>query len=114
MDRKRTSSIKNPLIGKEVLRTSPTVVMRFRQPTNPFTAGKVHTMVFDYADQRPVWPNGKPDALIEATQQSGTKYDTINRSGHPFALGNIELGGDAAETNGDPPFTRVPSKKMLK
>src|ERR1700690_1881391 len=97
---KRSNSIKNPLIGKETLRVSATTVMRFRQPTNEWTTAHANCYVWDYADQRKVWPNGKPDALIEATQATGTKYDTMNRSGHPFALGNIELGGDAEEANG--------------
>jgi hypothetical protein len=111
---KRTNSIKNPLIGKETLRVSATTVMRFRQPTNEHTAANVPCFVWDYGDQRQVWPNGDPNALIEATQKTGTRYSTMNRSGHPYALGNIELGGDAEEANGEPLLGKAPPKKMLK
>jgi hypothetical protein len=114
VDRKRTSSVASQLNKKETLIVSATTVMRQRPPTNDFLTSKNPSMVWDYSQQRRVWPNGNPNALIEATQQTGTKYDTINKSGRPFALGNMEIGGDAQETNGDPLFEKATRKKMLK
>jgi hypothetical protein len=111
---KRTSSVASQLNKKETLIVSATTVMRQRPPTNDFLTSKNPSMVWDYSQQRRVWPNGNPNALIEATQQTGTKYDTINKSGRPFALGNMEIGGDAQETNGDPLFEKATRKKMLK
>lgn len=109
---KRTSAV--ALNKKQALRVSATTVMREREPSNEFLTSKNPSMVWDYSQQRRVWPNGDPNALIEATQKTGTKYDTINRSGRPFALGNIEVGGDMADPRGDPLFVKAPSKKMLK
>jgi hypothetical protein len=101
------------LTEKETRRVSPTVVLRKRKPTNEFTTSKHPSMVWDYSIQREVWPNGKPDALIEASQHTGHKYDTIDKSGHPFALGNIDMGG-APDAVGERLFMRSPPKKMLK
>jgi hypothetical protein len=109
---KRTGAV--GLNKKQALRVSATTVMREREPSNGFLTTKAPAMVWDYSHQRKVWPNGNPRALIEATQQTGTKYDTINKSGRPFALGNIEVGGDMADPRGDPLFVKAPSKKMLR
>ncbi len=87
--------------------------MRRRNPTNEFTTHKHPAMIWDYSIQREVWPNGNPNALIEASQQTGHKHDTINKSGRPFALGNIDVGG-APDTKGDPFWVHAPPKKMLK
>jgi hypothetical protein len=110
---KRTRAVASQFHGKEALVVSRTTVMRERPPTNDFLTAKNPAMVWDYSQQRPVWPNGKPDALIEATQQTGTKYDTINKSGRPFALGNIDVGA-APDPRGEPLFVKAPPKRMLR
>ena len=98
---------------KESVRTSATSILRRRNPTNEFTASKHPAMIWDYSIQRKVWPNGNPRALIEASSQTGHKYDTINKSGRPFALGNMDIGG-APDTKGDPLHVKAPPKRMLK
>ncbi len=100
---------------KKTLTLSATTVLRRREPTNEQTARNHPNMVWDYQDQRHVWPNGKPHALIEATQSTGREanYDTINKSGHPFALGQIMLGG-SPEMPGQPLGHTSNQKKMLK
>jgi hypothetical protein len=78
---------------KEALRTSTSTTLRKRPPTNEFTASKNVNMVWDFTEQQKVWPDGKPKSLIEATQTtSNTPYKTMNKSGHPFALG-VQVGG---------------------
>lgn len=98
---------------KETLRVSKTTILRRRNPTNEFTTSKHPAMIWDYSVQRMVWPNGSPRALIEASSKTGHKYDTINRSGRPFALGNIDVGG-APDTKGDLLHVKAPPKRMLK
>jgi hypothetical protein len=99
--------------GKEVLRVSPSVVMRRREPTNPHTASKLPNMVWDYTNQQKVWPDGKPNSLIEATQttHSNDNYKTMNRSGHPYALG-VFVGG-SPDTPGKA-YARPPRTKVFK
>lgn len=86
---------RNPdLAEKKTRRLSPNLTLRRREPTADMAIVAKHpNMVWDYQNQQRVWPNGDPRALIEATQKTGTKYDTINRSGHPFALKQREIGG---------------------
>jgi hypothetical protein len=94
---------------KEALRISTTSTLRKRTPTNLNTAAKVPNFVFDHSRQVPVWPNGKPDALIESTHatRSNDNYDTMNRSGRPFALG-VDVGGSPD----DPSNPYRPSKRV--
>jgi hypothetical protein len=112
---KRTSPVGRypKLAEKRTVRVSPTVVLREREPTNDFTTSKHPAMIWDYSIQRHVWPNGNPKALIEASQSTGHKYDPINKSGRPFALGNIDVGG-APDTKGERLFLDPPPKKMLR
>lgn len=78
---------------KTALRTSTSTTLRHRDPTNLHTGSKVMNYVFDHSDQIPIWPDQRPSALIETTQkETRSTYRTINRSGHPFALG-VQVGG---------------------
>jgi hypothetical protein len=78
---------------KKLLPTSHITTMRFREPTNQFTAGKMSNMVWDHANQQTIVPAGVPGAnspLLRAT----------NRSGRPFALDTF--------VGGSPDFQGVP------
>jgi hypothetical protein len=79
---------------KETMVVSGTSVLRRREPTNTQTMSKMTNMVWDYSKQQKVWPDGKPNALIESTHatHSNENYRTINRSGRPYALG-VQVGG---------------------
>jgi hypothetical protein len=79
--------------GKRTLRLSGSGVLRRREPTNPAVASKHPNMVFDHSNQLPVWPNGDPNVLIEASQKTGTKYSTMNKNGHPMAICGDFVGG---------------------
>ncbi len=110
----RTRVDKYPnLEEKAALSISPTITQRHRHPTNEFTTSKHPAMVWDYSRQRQVWPNGDPKALIESSSHTGHKYDTMNKSGRPFALGNMDMGG-APDTQGDSLWVTPPKKKMLR
>lgn len=100
--------------SKCTLTLSATTVLRRREPTaDDHIARNMTNMVWDYSEQRHVWPNGRPSALIEATQSTGgTKYDTINKSGHPFALGRIMVGG-APDNGGHPLGTQAATRKKM-
>jgi hypothetical protein len=78
---------------KKALRTSTSTTLRSREPTNHHTAAKNVNFVFDHSEQMRVWPDAKPDALIETTR-TGLKdtLKTMNKSGKPFALG-VNVGG---------------------
>lgn len=102
--------------SKHTMTLSATTVLRRREPTSdPHIARNMTNFVWDYQHLRHVWPNGDPNALIEATQATGgTQYDTINKSGRPYALGGIMVGG--APDNPGNPLGTAPTKpkKMLR
>ena len=98
--------------NKRSMALSSNTVLRRREPTNPFVASKFTNMVFDHSKQLAVWPDGKPNALIEASQSTGTSsYRTINRSGHPYALMDTFVGG-SPDARGNPFGKRRALKDM--
>jgi hypothetical protein len=98
---------------KTALRTSTSTTLRHRPPTNPHTDSKIPNFVFDYSDQKALWPDRNPNALIENTQNvSPGGYKTINRSGHPFALG-VNVGG-SPDDRGTSAISRGPRAKFTK
>jgi hypothetical protein len=98
---------------KLAVRTSTSTTLRRREPTNYQTASKNVNMVWDYSQQQKVWPDGRPNSLIEATQTTHTNqnYRTMNKSGKPYALG-VMVGG-APDDRGTP-FEKALPAKMIK
>ena len=76
---------------------SGNTVERYRSPTNPRTAAAMTQFTFDYSRQAQVFPDSRPDALIESTHKTPeSSYKTINRSGETAALGALSrafIGG---------------------
>jgi hypothetical protein len=102
--------------GKEAMVVSATTVFRRRDPTNKQTSSHVPNFVFDHSKQSPLWPDGKPNALIESTHATGpspSAYRTINRSGRPYALG-VHVGGSPDDFIATPRQDERPGKKILK
>lgn len=100
------------LQDKESLRISATTILRKRAPTNMNTASKVPNMVFDHSNQMRIWPDKRPKALIETTQKTNEHdYRTVNRSGHPFALG-VNVGGSPDDPGH--PFLKLEKTRILK
>lgn len=98
---------------KTAVRTSTSTTLRHREPTNPHTSSKNVNMVWDYSRQQKVWPDGRPDSLVEATQTTHTNknYRTMNKSGKPYALG-VMVGG-SPDTQGQP-YQESPPAKIIK
>jgi hypothetical protein len=97
---------------KTALRTSTSTTLRYRDPTNAQTASKVPNYVFDHSNQMRIWPDQRPRALIETTQkETANTYRTMNRSGHPYALG-VNVGGSPDDPG--TPFTKSRKAKVLK
>ena len=77
-------------------RQSSLTTWREREPTNPRMSSMVQTMVFDFSEGKPLWPNSDNKTLIERTHNSiGTSgYARINKTTHsPFALNKSVVGG---------------------
>lgn len=98
--------------SKETMRLSGTISLRRRDPTNSQTASKVPNYCFDHSKQMPVWPDRRPDALIENTQGVDFKsYRTMNASGRPYALG-VDVGG--APDDPGHPFVKSGKTRIIK
>lgn len=100
---------------KRSMRLSGTTVLRRREPTNPAVAQNHPNMVWDYSRQMRVWPDGKPDSLIESTNFTGSRphaMKTMNRSGRPYALG-VMVGGSPDQA-GSRDLNLRPRKKIVK
>lgn len=84
------------LAAKETLQLSASTTLRRREPTNPHTASKARNYVFDHSEQMALLPGGR----------------TMNRSGHPYALGT--LVGGAPNQRGTTLSSRSPAAKLTK